>query len=296
MRRREISPTFWGDERVWNLDSDAARLLLPGLWQLADRDGRLEDRPFDIGVKVRPWAPREAAGLIDQLVAAGLLVRYEVAGMRCLAFPSAAWKRHQRPHPKEAPSKLPAIPQGSEQGSTQVRAGEHLGDPLPREEQEKGGTRSVMPSGLQAFEPSGLQAFMPSAADLSHPKAKSKRTKAQVELPGVPPPPPPEPRERSNWEQNFALFDEVRREKMARSGVPSEPEHFGPAFINAALARISEKCRDHDEFTDVVSAYFAEAWPGQYDPPWGFKPFTSDKVWPKLLAKLRAAETPESAA
>ena len=109
MRRREVSSSFWKDERVWAL-SDAARLLYIGLMQLADREGRQPDQPFNIGVEARPWAPREAAALIDEIVSTGLVTRYVVGEVRVLAFPAAAWKRHQRPHPNERASVLPANP------------------------------------------------------------------------------------------------------------------------------------------------------------------------------------------
>lgn len=108
MRRRELSPDFWSDEKIWDLDDDAARLLLPGLYQMADREGRLLDRPFDIGAKVRPWAPREAGPLLDKLVSAGLVLRYSVGDLKLLCLPPDAWKKHQRPHPQEMASKLPA--------------------------------------------------------------------------------------------------------------------------------------------------------------------------------------------
>ncbi len=117
MRQRQISPSFWRDERVWDLSSDSVRLLIPGLWQLADREGRLPDKPFDLGVEARPWAPREVAAMIDELVEVGLLLRYEVDGLRCLAFPPAAWARHQRPHPNERASQLPGPPGNSLEGT-----------------------------------------------------------------------------------------------------------------------------------------------------------------------------------
>jgi len=105
MRRREISPEFWTDDRVVEL-SDAAKLLFIGLWNLADREGRLEDRPKTIGFKLRPWAPLEAADLLAELASAGLVRRYEVEGAKLLCIPR--FLDHQNPHPKEMASKLPA--------------------------------------------------------------------------------------------------------------------------------------------------------------------------------------------
>lgn len=112
MRRREISPEFWTDERVVEL-SDGAKLLFIGLWNLADREGRLEDKPLSIGFKVRPWAPREVPAFLGELASGGLIIRYSVDGTNCIEVPG--FVEHQRPHPKEQASKLPARPEISRQ-------------------------------------------------------------------------------------------------------------------------------------------------------------------------------------
>lgn len=184
MRRREISASFWTDERVWDLESDAARLLLPALWQIADREGRLLDRPFDIGVQGRPWAPREVPALIDQVVSAGLLYRYEVAGVRCLAFPPKAWKKHQRPHPNERDSVLPEIPKELLQG-----------DPHGAPRSYVGSTK-VLPTSVRPSEPSGSSGpSEPSGSSGGAPTTKKpkKAKAAQAELPEIAPPPAPTP-------------------------------------------------------------------------------------------------------
>ena len=107
MRRREISPEFWVDERVVEV-SDGAKLLFIGLWNIADREGRLEDKPRTIGLKVRPWDPTPVVGFLDELIAQGMVRRYEVDGVRCLCIPR--FSDHQNIHPKEMASKLPAPP------------------------------------------------------------------------------------------------------------------------------------------------------------------------------------------
>lgn len=109
MRKREISPSFWKDERVWKLSNDA-KLFYVGLMQVADRDGRMIDKPFEIGVEAWPWAPGDAPKLLDEIVSVGLLGRYQVQDQRLLAFPLKAWRAHQRPHPKERASLLPRNP------------------------------------------------------------------------------------------------------------------------------------------------------------------------------------------
>lgn len=134
MRKRELSPTFWRDERVWKL-THHAKLLYLGLFGVADRAGRMLDKPFEIGVEVWPWAPMEASALIDEIVNVGLICRYEVRGQRLLAFPKVAWAKHQRLHPKERPSILPANPlevqvaEGAPQGSPRSSPGITQVDP-----------------------------------------------------------------------------------------------------------------------------------------------------------------------
>jgi hypothetical protein len=99
-----LKPDFWSDESIVAL-SDSAKLMFQGLWNLADREGRIEDKPLTIGFKVRPWDPQSAPALLAELTRAELIVRYEVAGVKCIGVPGLT--KHQRIHPKEMASKLP---------------------------------------------------------------------------------------------------------------------------------------------------------------------------------------------
>ncbi len=51
MRARGIKPAFFKNEELAELGT-VAQLLFIGLWCLADREGRLEDRPKRIGAEV----------------------------------------------------------------------------------------------------------------------------------------------------------------------------------------------------------------------------------------------------
>lgn len=118
MRERLIKPRFWSDEDLAEL-GPWHRLLFQGLWALADREGRLEDRPAWIRVQVFPYDQLEAehnvsvGAMLDDLAqprkhsheGGGFIVRYEVAGRRYIEVRN--FKRHQRPHPKEHPSNIP---------------------------------------------------------------------------------------------------------------------------------------------------------------------------------------------
>lgn len=316
MRRREISASFWTDERVWDLESDAARLLLPGLWQIADRDGRLLDRPFDIGVQCRPWAPREVPALIDHVVEAGLLYRYEVDGVRCLAFPPKAWKKHQRPHPNERDSVLPEIPR-------ELLVGTPDGAPRSYVRSTKVLPTSVRPSG--SSEPSGSSGPSgPSGSSGGAPAAgkKPKKLKAQAELPQIVPPPPP--REPSRGEVLFEKFRDARDNHLEELGAEPSPDAvYSTVFVNKVFKGWSDLWA-HVPFKEKYSqlglttgaewrclelfdAYFALDWPAKCvarvdgkdtatPQPYPFSALASGKVWRELAAKLWPDEAAQAGA
>ncbi len=114
-RSRLLKPDFFDDEKMADLPF-AARLLFEALWCLADREGRLEDRPEKIAAFAFPYdkpiqkrARKEAPSHLDALVSVGCAVRYEVEGQRLILLPH--FKDHQKIHDREAQSVLPP-PQG----------------------------------------------------------------------------------------------------------------------------------------------------------------------------------------
>ncbi|MGH9811493.1 MAG: hypothetical protein ACRD4T_00005, partial [Candidatus Acidiferrales bacterium] len=131
MRRREIHPDFWTDERVIEV-SDGAKLLFIGLWMVADRAGRLERKTVAIGLKLRPWDPTAVPHLLEELVVARLVLAYEVGGRHYLGLPGLV--RRQRFHPRELKSFLPPWPPEVE-GARRVQA--NLGDPRDTSSREK---------------------------------------------------------------------------------------------------------------------------------------------------------------
>lgn len=85
------------------------RLLFAGLWCIADREGRLEDRPRRIKAEVLPYDNCDVDELLDQLAGRGFIVRYEVDGEGYIQVVN--FIKHQNPHYKEVPSEIPA-PEG----------------------------------------------------------------------------------------------------------------------------------------------------------------------------------------
>lgn len=108
-RIRTIRPEFFRHERLAEL-SPTCRLLFIGLWTLADRFGRLEDRPKRIKVEVLPYDSVDVDKLLTELNTAAFIVRYSSNGNRYISIPS--FTKHQRITGKEAsaPESIPAPP------------------------------------------------------------------------------------------------------------------------------------------------------------------------------------------
>lgn len=103
-RARSIKPGFFRNADLVELPMEA-RLLFVGLWTLADREGRLEDRPKQIKMEIFPADSVDCDALLMQLASTGMVARYEVDGKRYLQVVN--FTRHQNPHRDEKASTLP---------------------------------------------------------------------------------------------------------------------------------------------------------------------------------------------
>ena len=120
-RIRYIKPGFFTNEQLGRL-KPIARLLFIGLWCVADREGRLEDRPERLKVELLPFdRGSRAEELLISLAEAGLIQRYEVAGQHYIQV--ANFSKHQHPHVKEGPSQIPEPP--LHESSTRLALGKH---------------------------------------------------------------------------------------------------------------------------------------------------------------------------
>lgn len=104
-RSRNIKPGFFANEDLAELGPDGM-LLFAGLWTLADRDGRLEDRPKRIKGQLFPYFDFDVDGYLDALQTRGFITRYEVDGARYVQVVN--FGKHQSPHIKEGASVIPA--------------------------------------------------------------------------------------------------------------------------------------------------------------------------------------------
>jgi hypothetical protein len=115
-RLRTLKPGFFLDDELAECPP-LTRLLFAGLWVIADREGRLEDRPKRIKTETLPYDDCDVDAMLGELCERGFIVRYESGGRRFIAIPT--WAKHQSPHVKEAASTIPA-PDGP--GASRVQA------------------------------------------------------------------------------------------------------------------------------------------------------------------------------
>lgn len=108
-RSRNIKPGFFSDAELCECDI-WVRMLFAGLWTLADREGRLLDKPKQIGIDLFPRDRLDINAGLNDLAEHGLIVRYEVNGVEIIQVKNFA--KHQNPHKEERASILPA--QGSD--------------------------------------------------------------------------------------------------------------------------------------------------------------------------------------
>lgn len=105
-RARNIKPGFFRNAELVELSYEA-RLLFIGLWTIADRDGRLEDRPKQIKMELFPADSLDCDAILKSLEEIGMIARYEIGGKRYLQVIN--FLKHQNPHKDERASTIPAI-------------------------------------------------------------------------------------------------------------------------------------------------------------------------------------------
>lgn len=103
-RSRNIKPGFFKNEQLVELPY-ATRLLFIGLWTIADREGRLEDRPKRIKMELFPADDLNVERALNELHHTGFIYRYKVDGGAYIQIITFA--KHQSPHHKEPPSTIP---------------------------------------------------------------------------------------------------------------------------------------------------------------------------------------------
>ena len=103
-RARNIKPGFFKNADLVETSFET-RLLFVGLWTLADREGRLQDRPKQIKMELFPADNVDVDNCLNDLSQLGFITRYVADGKRVIQVVNFC--KHQTPHGKEADSELP---------------------------------------------------------------------------------------------------------------------------------------------------------------------------------------------
>lgn len=143
MRARNIKPGICDNEILGTADL-VYTVLFERLWMMADREGRLEDRPARIKAKAFPYRDGlDCEPLLLWLHDHGFILRYSVDGRRYIQI--VKFSDHQRPHSNEAKSVIP--PPSAVEQSKANRTCDHGEPPLPPK-QEALRSDSLIPDSL----------------------------------------------------------------------------------------------------------------------------------------------------
>jgi hypothetical protein len=107
LRARNIKPGFFKNELLAELPFEA-RLLFVGLWCLADREGRLEDRTKRIEAEIFPYEKIDVEKYMHALASTNppFIIRYEANKNRYVQIIN--FSNHQNPNPHEKKSEIPS--------------------------------------------------------------------------------------------------------------------------------------------------------------------------------------------
>ena len=109
-RARNIKPALFKNE-ILGVADPLLTILFEGLWVLADREGRLEDRPLRIKAEIFPYRDGiDIQAMLDWLDEKEFILRYTCEGKQFIQVNS--FEKHQNPHKNEAPSEIPAFSEG----------------------------------------------------------------------------------------------------------------------------------------------------------------------------------------
>lgn len=127
-RARLLKPGFFLNEQLAELPYPA-RILFEALWCIADRAGRLDDRPKRIKHEALPYDDENVDDLLQKLHDGGFIVRYSVEGTRYIQVVN--FSKHQSPHIHEAKSVIPAPGETPEEHSTSTVQAQYKHDTRP---------------------------------------------------------------------------------------------------------------------------------------------------------------------
>lgn len=141
-RARNLKPGFFSNEDLAEC-TPWARLCFAGLWTLADREGRLEDRPKRIKGELFRFDTVDVEPLLCELERFGFVVRYQIDGERFIQV--SKFLEHQTPHYSEKPSVIKPAP-----------LQESGGDDHPPDSKNTPGVEAALRGGRNPLNPDSL--------------------------------------------------------------------------------------------------------------------------------------------
>ena len=99
-----LGPGFFHNEILIEMHP-LTRLLFAGLWTIADREGRLEDRPKRIKLALLPADEYDIDSALTELHHAGFIIRYATRDGNYIQINK--FLKHQKPPVREAASEIP---------------------------------------------------------------------------------------------------------------------------------------------------------------------------------------------
>lgn len=126
-RLRTVKPGLFTNDLLAEI-APLGRLLFIGLWCIADREGRLEDRPRRIKAEVLPYDEADVDTLLNDLHARNFIIRYEADGNRYIQVVN--WQQWQ-PFEREIPPEWESLRQTVFNRDNYICAycGEHIDNP-----------------------------------------------------------------------------------------------------------------------------------------------------------------------
>lgn len=218
-RARNIKPGLFKNE-VLGVADPLYTLLFEGLWLLADREGRLEDRPIRIKGELFPYRDGlDMNAMLSWLGREGFIHRYHANGLAVIQI--VAFAKHQNPHKNEAPSELP--PDTESLGTASEKIGTAPADP-----------GFLIPDSLIADTPTPAAPPPPPSA------AKPKKQKPAQSL--IP--------------DDFAISERVRK-WAERKGYGQLDDHL-ESFIRKCKAKAYQNASWDDAFMEAIREDWAK--------------------------------------
>ena len=220
-RARNIKPGLFKNE-ILGVADPLYTLLFQGLWLLADREGRLEDRPLRIKAEVFPYRDGlDMGAMLGWLEASGFIRRYRCSGLALIEILS--FTKHQNPHKNEPES---AYPPPDEIGSTTEGIGSTRADP----------GFLIPDSGLLIADTAPSEPPAPAAVAATSTRSKRKKP------------------EKFPMPEGFVVSDRVR-EWAAKRGFDRLDEHF-----DAFTRKASMNAYTYANWDDALMEAVREDW------------------------------------